>query len=915
MHRGAPLEKELPACSICLVCAVLTCHSLVLVGNLATARSFEALGSSVTGWSLVGLALGESLGGELDVGMSNVSSQLTEALAQIDVVQDQMDGALKAIGQDTDDATIALMEEDIDGTAHSSGASYAAYVAGNSNGTLTRSKLHANVKRHMQPLEQAVEKLFGHLKKALKQVGEWLVSFGDKVQGSVEAVSVTVDKVQKLFDNLMVHFAPTVAYSEELEYDTFNLLDVDGDGVISVSDLQNVSAFYGVEALQGSKSDDLVEAHDTNHDDVIDQDEYTAFVQDESVPGLMAMVLRQYARQLSVIAGNVQAARMRDEVAHAVVEYLDLVVAKNMTKVGWVADRLTNGSLPLAFTADVLKGLAMDASNANKKTLKDVGLTVVSEMMSRSYQYTLQALELMSDASFWESEGFDPDDQATCVSRVAAWTTAAADTNTSLVQGKIWQMLAGSNVQLAGSLVGIGTRTEWLAQVYTAVTSRSKKYIAQKLEAAAARHQRLMSSKTSAVLFQAALGGQVARLQNDPEATMAVQSGVPAVPATLQFAEYLAWNASSTADRLQRETFNATGTSSNPLQSFANEVKGMTSKFTNVLKMLNRYASPTGFQQLRDDLHNFVDNATGEIMPHVEKRLVEVVPSVAVSLSQLQQPADDVPSGVWLQMNDLLKSLKVALPSVISNLKFARREVSAVAVTLDSIFGVLYESGEPLFIDLAAFYKALWITYFVTLSVLTLLLLVYAFWAGGYLSMSGTSVQATPESQPYVQPTTFRARCYSCCCSCCACMRSCEDTALCFWSVIILAELVALILFLVAILLSVLAGGKAFVASGCSQVYILNDTVICSGMLLRLQDWLRSFVVNGHPMEVVCSSEALTTCEIVADKMRLSLTLTLLGSFPAAILTFQMILEAGVLHERARWRQIINDGLDNNPPS
>eukprot|EP00971_Amphidinium_carterae_P272862 5415534-Amphidinium_carterae.1 len=397
------------------------------------------MGSSVTGWSRVGLALGDSLGGELDVGMSNVSTQLTETLAQIDVVQEEMDGVLLAIGKDTDDASIAFLAEGADDTAQSSVAFYS--TAGGVNRTVSRSNLNANIKRHMQPLERAVEKLFGHLKLALKQVGEWLVSFGDKVQGSVEAVSVTVDKVQKLFDNLMAHFAPTVAYSEELEYDTFNLLDVDGDGAISVSDLQNVSAFYGVEALQGSKSSALIESHDSNGDEVIDKDEYTSLVQDESIPGLMAMVLRQYARQLSVIAGNVEAARMRDEVAHAVVEYLDLVVAKNMTKVGWIADRLTNGSLPLAFTADVLKGLAMDVQNVNKKTLKDVGLTVVTAMMSRSYQYTLQAFELMSDASFWESEGFDPDDQAPCIARVAAWTSASTSTNTSLVQGKIWQIL------------------------------------------------------------------------------------------------------------------------------------------------------------------------------------------------------------------------------------------------------------------------------------------------------------------------------------------------------------------------------------------------------------------------------------------------------------------------------------------
>mmetsp|Transcript_39147 Transcript_39147/g.92102 ORF Transcript_39147/g.92102 Transcript_39147/m.92102 type:complete len:919 (+) Transcript_39147:117-2873(+) len=897
------VPRELPACSLCLVVAVLVCHCIVLAGNLATARSLEIIGASVTGWSDVGLALGSSLNSELDPGMANVTTQLTSAAQQILTVQEEMDSVLMIIGQSTDDASSSLLDE-VAGTA----------LAGPEKSV--RDAVRAKVKQHTQKLEEAVEELLRILRPALQKVGEWLVSFGDQLQGSVEAFSVTIDKVQKLFDNLMVHFAPVAGDSEELEYDTFNLFDVDGDGIITIFDLRNVSAFYGIEALQGEKSTELVHAHDSNGNGVIDEEEFHDLVTDDSIYGAMAIVLRQYAKLLSSISGNVAAARMRDEVAHAVVDYFSLVVAKNMTKVGWVADRLTNGSLPLEFTADILKGLAVDEKNPNKKTLQDVGFVVVSEMMKLNSDYTLRALKLMSDPSFWESEGFDPDDQVVCVEKVTDWAQKAAS-SPSLLQLELQSIFGGAP---PGGQGPHAHRGSWAAIARMNLSQSVRRHHAKKVEAAAQHLLNYTSSETSVVLLQALLGGRCAQpAVSSPETTMTVNSGVPAVPKTLEFAAFLASNASSTADRLQLQTFNASGTSSNPLQSFANQVKSLSNKFASVLKLLQRFASPTGFEELVKDLKSFGDKAADEIVPVVEKKLQESSLFASASMVQRldaesrQRATQEPVAGIWLQASSILTSLAVALPPVISNLKLARREVSSVAMTLESTFGMLKDQGEPAFLDFAVLYRSLWITYFVALSLMTLLLLVYAFWAGGYFSCDRRSSATPVEGElDYVPPSTFRERCAACCRSCCACCRSCQDTAMCFWSAIIFAELVALVLFVIAIVLCVLAGVKTFVASGCAQVYMLSDTAICSGMFLRLQDWLSSFTVNGNGPEVVCSTETLTTCEVLAKKMRMSAILTICGSLPAAILTFQMIVEAGVLHERARWRKIVEERLDDS---
>merc|ERR1719221_1516740 len=284
------------------------------------------------------------------------------------------------------------------------------------------------VTKMMGIIQENLDKFYAMIYPALVQIGDWLVSFGDKIQATLESFSTTMDRVQKIFDQLMAQFSSTSGTGEDqMIYDTFTLFDASGTGFISNQDLHDVSDMYGISALQGEKSDKLFERYDINGDGKLFKPEFTLFVRDPSIPSIMAVVLRTYSSKLSVISGNVGAARLRDEVAEAVVEYFTLVCAKNMTKVGWVSQTLTNGSLPMAFTADVLKQLAMQVDNPNKLTTQDPGEVVVAEMTRIDEDYTLEAFELMSDPDFWESEGFDPEDQPICVERVSHWIELATD--------------------------------------------------------------------------------------------------------------------------------------------------------------------------------------------------------------------------------------------------------------------------------------------------------------------------------------------------------------------------------------------------------------------------------------------------------------------------------------------------------
>ena len=48
-----------------------------------------------------------------------------------------------------------------------------------------------------------------------------------------------------------------------------------------------------------------------------------------------------------------------------------------MIQVGWITERLVNGSLPMAFTADVLRQLGVQSLDPNVFSTIDVGQLVV----------------------------------------------------------------------------------------------------------------------------------------------------------------------------------------------------------------------------------------------------------------------------------------------------------------------------------------------------------------------------------------------------------------------------------------------------------------------------------------------------------------------------------------------------------
>merc|ERR1719181_283455 len=285
----------------------------------------------------------------------------------------------------------------------------------------------------------------------------------------------------------------------------------------------------------------------------------------------------------------------------------------------------------------------------------------------------------------------------------------------------------------------------------------------------------------------------------------------------------------------------------------------------------------------------------------------EKISALATGQLSLQDPvADkvvDVVFDIFHTVKDLLDMMKSFLPTVIQDIKFAKKEVSAVASTLKSIFAIFKDKGEALFNEIASIYATIWTMYYLIFVFLTSLILFYAFWSYDWFKPSEHTVTVRPDPNMATE----------CCLSFLDCLRDCSDTALCFWSCILISEVVILFMFIVSILFCVIAGIKAFIAFGCAQIYVLGDDHVCTNIMMGLREWLETFWKDmPSTIENACEADTLVACQAITNGLMTSAKQTVVGSFVAAIFSFQMLFLSAKLHERARYNHVIEKMIDQD---
>jgi len=969
---------------------------------LATAKTFSTIGDSTSGWSNVGWSLSRSMDQELDSTMSSTVTMLTDALEVVVLLSTAINDVLGVSANSTDDAVNMLQSPKmrthpvifaetndtmltIPGSfmkdapkkpfktvsmlsfseiPHDGKLQIHNEVAclqtdkkasdGKKGEVLTwtpDTSLAVNVRTIKETLKLEVvrrveddvvalaHKFLDAIKPPLEQVGKWLLSMGDKMMGVIEQFSMTIDKVQKIFDQIMKQIAGPPEGKYDVVYNTFTLFDLDNTGLITLDNIQETGSMYGITALIGNKGADLFKKYDTDNTGTLTEAQYSAMIDDPDIPSAATYVLRQFAKKLAQVGGNIAAAIKRDEVATTVVDYMTLMGVKNQTKISWVCDRLTNGSLVKDVTANIFKKMAENTEDPVQTTTIDVPQMVVDELLHLNSDYTMDCFDLMTDPDWWTTQGFDSYKQPKFTKITAQWITKSPYAPTgfsySLAQKKnatslYSQLLEKNGIKLNQVDASLETAdTAKFAEImgqatYNEVYKRTRRHQGKRLKAKIAQHNSIFAAKSSSQIFKSMLGTatllSAGAAVPDADVEQALNSGVDALPETLEFAKFLSWNATQTASRFDGYAFDYAQTSSNVMESFADQVKGMVNGISGFLNTMMEYSTPEGIQQLEDKVMEFVEHAADEAMTTVDslvndsasemfssEEMLQVHSLQVGSLSNTAGGVKDAAMKSTKKIAALMEELTSILPTVINDLKFARTEVSAVSQVLKTVFGNFGTKGSPIFEMVSNLYSTLWTVYYIFFATITLVILFYGFWATGWF---GGPSQAEEEEPP--RPTSCKERCVRCMKACNWCMHNVHNMHLCFWSCMLLSEVIILIMFVVGIVLCVLAGVKVFLNIGCAQIYLLGDNTVCQSMLGGLRNFLATFwSMQDSVLDNACETETLTACKQIMVLAMQSAIFTVAGSFAAAIFSFQMLFESAALHEKARWLYLTEMAMQN----
>lgn len=1062
-------DPDIPYCSMILVVLILIAHTIVLAGNMSTASAFGSVGTSTKGWSGVGIHLSNSLEHELEDVLTEVITELTEVTQEIMYVQNMMDMVVGLHSKSIDtvvmhNSTKALVLLQAHGIMDASSLSHGLSGMVSKSMTTSLTKLTG-------ALDKAIHKLLKKIKPVLIIVGQFILKFGDKVQAIIEAFSLTLDYVQKVFDQIMAASAGKGSNSEQMEHETFHIFDTTNTGTILPLDLKRTGHVWNIPALQGNKSDDLVKRYDKDGGGDLDRDEFLQMVHDKDVPNLMSVILRSFAKELSRIAGKVGGARFRGEIAMDVADYLELMTQKNRTKVSWICDALSNDSLPLEFTADVIASIALKQDDPNTYHYIPTGQTVVSEMMKLHPKAAGKAIDMLSNATYWTSQGFESKDHAEIVKRITKWSTHHDKDNKSSLAQVIGAEEASALLQNEASVGADGTvdiesptmlMDRRLVDVmqdlaYNVAQENMQVHLAEIEEEHRVHTDDLLGSDTAQYLLLQLTGGErAAKGKSHPNspAAMSLKTQIKAAPETLKFAKFLSWNASATAARFQKEATNYQRTSSNTIDSFATQIQSMIKKVQVFIQMMMQYATPDGINRLETMLINYVKKAIKELLfvtnvhvnsaldkhtasllagvetpavdaelstriqsalasplsdnlaPDVTKALGKALNdkafsgdgadvskevaklfeslanassrSVAKSLGDtvgklvngkasfieseasidafhleglgadaLYGPADPIVmadiqkdlnkamharvnakeasllqagselvdeeehqvTGLLQDVVQVLHSIEHIFPQASKALLFARKEVSMLAKTLDNVFMSFSKSGSEIFDEIESMYTEIWTLYWLMMIPIPIILLFYAFWAGGFMGGPGHLVN-TPEDKGMSCMDSLKA-CWCLCFSLC-CHKEGVPSCMCFWSAAIMWQTLVLFLFIMGAVVSVVSAVQMFVATGCSAVYILGDQTICGGVLGALRAFLETFLSDVKKTDFGdhCVDTNLLTCNLIGDSLRNSAMMTVLGSFLAAFMTFQLLIESARVHGIAYSRLAIQDAWE-----
>jgi len=721
MGGGDLSRKQVPWCSICLVVTVLTCHVCVLVGNLKTSAAMTQIGSSTSGWSQVGIGVGRSLDSELTTLVDDVAAKLVNVIDHISMVTDTLEMIVSVVGNATEESVAS-------GTANATlmgvaGMALLQTGQGNISESIENLKpyvldgVEAMIVSGVEEVSIMLDNFFALVKPVLETVGEWVTRFGDKVLTVIESFGTTMDRVQKIFDQITSDLGSGGDGFDTMLYETWGLFDLEARGNVSVQNLKDLGSLYAIQALSGTKPQELLDKYDQDGNGVLTSDELPALVQDDSLSGAMAVMLRTYATQLAEIGSEVGAGVMRDEVALGVARYFQLVCAKNYSKVTWVSDALGNGSLPSNFTGTVYAELCLQSDSVDKLTTMDTGALVIDTMYWLHPEHTLYIMDLMSDPDWWYEQGFDTNDQPACIEMVTEWIIAAEANHSDIYvnppanftgergdttwtsggwgNGPEWRTEIAPNsesdepseslVQLEGAREVRALAATRDAEVLRAMpsvaramaeTNMRRSMVKRQQAKAATRAQRLstQTSRNLAKKLMSSTSTGVSTTVDNPSADQLLNSGQAALPATRRWAQWLKTNATVNAGLKLGYANDYSGDSSSTLDSFATQIQAMATRLASFVSMMEYWGSDAGIAKIEAYIESFKNKCLQEILDAVEDEVEtlveEAMPIVDTAIEDAIVDISDTlaSDAASVVMGPLEDALTTALSEAISDL-------------------------------------------------------------------------------------------------------------------------------------------------------------------------------------------------------------------------------------------------------
>mmetsp|Transcript_40389 Transcript_40389/g.72541 ORF Transcript_40389/g.72541 Transcript_40389/m.72541 type:complete len:892 (+) Transcript_40389:103-2778(+) len=883
--------KDIPRCSCCLFVCAMSCHLAVLIGNLATASMLKNMGTSASGWADVGTGMSSSISSELVTAMANVSNKFGDVLGYVQDLETGIDTMISAVGGATDTAL-----EQIDVSSLTSQQVEEKKAS-------TKTAMLKVVHKVMSKIEELKDMLMELLSPALNQTSAWLGQFSEKIIDYLEEFGTTVDRAQKIFDQITAQLDSSVgSNTQDMLYDTFNIFDQSGEGLIDAAEIQLVGTAYCISSISGSKADTLVEKYDENKDGLLTHEEYAAMVFDESVPDLMTSVLRAYSNKLAEIGGRVEQSTLRNELTEAVGDYLALVAGKNLTKAQWVTGWIASDRVTTRFAADLwYQFYALE--KGDDVLLVEIGSLITNYTCADNATKMIEAMNYLVNTTYFVDEGFNYDYQAAAVKMAVGWVETApgpwckdALQEFGVVTPKAGQNWSSAYQDLAKANV----------EIYKDIEASSDTEEVQ---------------GTASYLQNALLGGEAASAGGtDTAAAQTAGGGQPAVTRSLVFAADLAANVSTAVEGYNDECATFSGTSSGSIDSIATKVKEFIKNTESFLELMQDYAGSTGLKKVMQEADEFVLGVESDVnsvvgavidMTIEQQRCDTGNETACLQYQTYAANYDEIVldmNGAITFLTSTLGGLKTALPTVVTDLNTAKSTVMGVASTINSIMQVLGIKAPAVMTEISGYYNILWGVYFGFFAAFTCMITFYAFWSNGFFG----GPQPDADDVPYQAPTGFTDRVKMLCGSCMACCGSVTSSHMCFWSMLLLGQVLTLLLFIISIVICLLIGIQAFFSAGCSKIYVITDTTVCTGMMNIFKTFLFTFGDTfSSSLDDMCSDKKLTLCKILSDEIAASALYTIIGALLASVFTFEMLLDSACKHEKIRCTHLLKNEFPN----